>query len=94
MLPKEIETEVELLQIQGDNGTILFVWSVFKHSLAEEYVDSAKRVLETLFKKKIMKSFAECVTAEMFYVCFCHNVFNQFFKYICKCRIVRQEELY
>lgn len=93
MLPKEIETEVELLQIQGDNGTILFAWSIFKHSLAEEYVEPAKQVLETLFRKKIIKSFAECVTSEMYHVCFYHNVFNNFY-ICCKCRTVRQEELY
>lgn len=68
MIPKDIESELEQYQIQGDNSTILFNWVVFKSSLSENHVDYWKNSLEALLKKKVFKTLADFMVKDIYQV--------------------------
>ncbi|KAH1022918.1 hypothetical protein HUJ04_012231 [Dendroctonus ponderosae] len=69
MLPKEVETDLERYQVQGDNSSILFIWAVYKSTLSSGYLDYGKTVLELLLDKKVFKSLADCITMNLFQNC-------------------------
>lgn len=67
MLPKEVETDLERYQVQGDNSSILFAWAIYKSTLSG-YSDYGRTVLELLLDKKVFKSLANCITMNLFQV--------------------------
>ncbi|CAG9816450.1 unnamed protein product [Phaedon cochleariae] len=71
MLPSDIEKNLELLQIQGDNSIILFAWAALKTSIdecdeKESHMDYCNRVILQLAKKKVFNSLYEFLTHKMF----------------------------
>ncbi|KAJ8923660.1 hypothetical protein NQ315_010240 [Exocentrus adspersus] len=70
-LPKDMEKNLELLQIQGDNSIVLFTWSILKTSISnsDDAMEYCNRIICDLVQKRIFKSFHSLLTAKMFEKC-------------------------
>lgn len=70
MLSKNIEKNLELFQIQGDNSIVLFAWAVLKTSISnsEEGMEYCNNIINELIQKKVFRSFHNLLIAKIFNV--------------------------
>ncbi|XP_057663220.1 uncharacterized protein LOC130898159 [Diorhabda carinulata] len=69
-LPANLERNLELLQIQGDNSIVMFGWSIFKLSCFKlesgKELESSRFMVEELLKKNVFEPIYELLTHRIF----------------------------
>ncbi|XP_060516036.1 nucleoporin Nup188 [Cylas formicarius] len=74
IIPKQLETDLEIQQTHGDNVAVLFIWLTFKSTLSKDFFNSCNNAIDVLVEKKVFKTLSDVLKSEIFEDCKCAEI--------------------